>query len=592
MNTCCWRRRNTSGPEWWDAFQTATKRVTMLKYKDCCGTHSKEVQRCWGMRRSGRKKPPRPSRGRPRKDGSPAQARTTTTTGQEATRNDPVPGSSDNRLQQPTTETRCDWAEHRDRFRNCESEWRRSTPRSVENGSRRRYFNREQARRRLRSKQPVRRSLTDDETVSKRLTQEATVAAIKQEILKTVAERARFGGRHTKFTQASELWGVRVDSCIENGRDQQVARKRRCWKVESSSSDGKRGTNVQCTLGGWTTQGEVTICGQGLREHTWSDDVCSSQWYSSGKSGRIQGSNSKSTACSRSMWRRRIHILGRMNLSFWNRHQKRLRNMVIACGGRSEWYMDVVRVQDRGRSTLVLSSEVRTYDSEVSQWNHIQSVRHSTTCARQMEWLSFTWMTDTGAGRRRLLQDCWHFSLRKLRWSTCKESGVTAMNTWKLWKYVTGRNWRASRTWNISSQRWKSWRWAIVRGVFLQNWTRRASMVTTRNRVKNRRQGSDPQCLLCCISATKERTSKAQSDLLCTKLKSPTALEMRHLKRLLKYVKGTEDMSTVCEMRDSNDRREQLIKRLEVYTDSDWASDQVTRKSTSGSWQKAWGCSS
>ena len=33
---------------------------------------------------------------------------------------------------------------------------------------------------------------------------------------------------------------------------------------------------------------------------------------------------------------------------------------------------------------------------------------------------------------------------------------------------------------------------------------------------------------------------------------------------------------------DNNDRREQLVKRLEVYTDSVWASDQVTRKSTSG----------
>ena len=57
---------------------------------------------------------------------------------------------------------------------------------------------------------------------------------------------------------------------------------------------------------------------------------------------------------------------------------------------------------------------------------------------------------------------------------------------------------------------------------------------------------------------------------------------MRQLKRLLRYVKGTEDMSTVFELRDSNDRREQLVKRLEVYTDSNWANDQVTWKSTSG----------
>ena len=33
---------------------------------------------------------------------------------------------------------------------------------------------------------------------------------------------------------------------------------------------------------------------------------------------------------------------------------------------------------------------------------------------------------------------------------------------------------------------------------------------------------------------------------------------------------------------DSNDRREQLVKRLDVYTDSDLASDQTSRKSTSG----------
>ena len=52
------------------------------------------------------REPTRPSRGRPKKDGSPAQARRTTTTGRhEATRDDPVQGSSDDHQRQPTTET-------------------------------------------------------------------------------------------------------------------------------------------------------------------------------------------------------------------------------------------------------------------------------------------------------------------------------------------------------------------------------------------------------------------------------------------------------------------------------------------------------
>ena len=47
-------------------------------------------------------------------------------------------------------------------------------------------------------------------------------------------------------------------------------------------------------------------------------------------------------------------------------------------------------------------------------------------------------------------------------------------------------------------------------------------------------------------------------------------------------IKGTEDMSTVFVLRDNNDRREHLVKSLEVYTDSDWASERTKRKSTSG----------
>ena len=69
---------------------------------------------------------------------------------------------------------------------------------------------------------------------------------------------------------------------------------------------------------------------------------------------------------------------------------------------------------------------------------------------------------------------------------------------------------------------------------------------------------------------------------LCTKLQSPAALEMRQLKRLLSNVKGTEDMATEFEVRDDSDRRVTTVKKLQVFTDSDWACDQVTRKSTSG----------
>ena len=86
----------------------------------------------------------------------------------------------------------------------------------------------EQARRRLRSKQPARRSLTVDETVSKRLKREATIAAIKEEILKTAAERPRFGTGTQILRKHQNIEKSRVDSCIEKGGDQHLARKRSC----------------------------------------------------------------------------------------------------------------------------------------------------------------------------------------------------------------------------------------------------------------------------------------------------------------------------------------------------------------------------
>ena len=41
-------------------------------------------------------------------------------------------------------------------------------------------------------------------------------------------------------------------------------------------------------------------------------------------------------------------------------------------------------------------------------------------------------------------------------------------------------------------------------------------------------------------------------------------------------------MATVFEVQGNNGKRETVVKKLEVFTDSDWASEQTTRKSTSG----------
>ena len=63
--------------------------------------------------------------------------------------------------------------------------------------------------------------------------------------------------------------------------------------------------------------------------------------------------------------------------------------------------------------------------------------------------------------------------------------------------------------------------------------------------------------VLTLLYLSNERTDiQSTVRFLCTKLESITALEMRQLKRLLRYVKGTEDMATVFEVRDNNDKRE------------------------------------
>ena len=174
--------------------------------------------------------PPRPSRGRPRKDGSRVQAKTTTSR-QEATSDDPMPGSSGNQLRQTTVETDVieqNIAMDAGTARTSENIVTDSgiarasdnivmdsgTSRASDDGANQEVMRmdqeegiseEEQARRRLRSKQPARRSLTDDEAVSKRLKREATMAAIKQEILKAATERTDLEHAHKFYASIRTL---------------------------------------------------------------------------------------------------------------------------------------------------------------------------------------------------------------------------------------------------------------------------------------------------------------------------------------------------------------------------------------------------
>ena len=169
------------------------------------------------------REPPRPSRGRPRKDGSPAQAKSATTSG----RDDPMPGSSDDHRRQPTTEE-----DVVDQSIVMDSGTARVSDEGTDQGVLRMdqeegISAEEQARRRLRSKQLARRSLTVDETGSKRLNERRRLLRSNKRFSNGCRE-ARFGTCTKISLMHQNIEESRVDSCIENGRNQQVARKRSC----------------------------------------------------------------------------------------------------------------------------------------------------------------------------------------------------------------------------------------------------------------------------------------------------------------------------------------------------------------------------
>lgn len=63
--------------------------------------------------------------------------------------------------------------------------------------------------------------------------------------------------------------------------------------------------------------------------------------------------------------------------------------------------------------------------------------------------------------------------------------------------------------------------------------------------------------------------------ILSQKVERPTQEDWNEVKRVVKYLKGTADLSLVV---GNGDQNEQLIG----YADADWAEDRMDRKSVSG----------
>ena len=107
----------------------------------------------------------------------------------------------------------------------------------------------EQARRRLRSKQSAQQMLTDDETVSKRLKREATIATIKQEVLKTVAERLELEHAHEFY---SSIRTLRSPESIQASRMVEINKWRERGVVERWSRQAAIATGENFSMhAGW-----------------------------------------------------------------------------------------------------------------------------------------------------------------------------------------------------------------------------------------------------------------------------------------------------------------------------------------------------
>ena len=150
--------------------------------------------------------------------------------------------------------------------------------------------------------------------------------------------------------------------------------------MESSSSDGNRGTNFQCTL--WMNNTR--------RSHDmWSFATTPDPTMFAAASDTAVGRVGEFKAVIQNYSMFTIDVTSAFShawedeLVFLEPPPEEIEEHGD-CVWRSIRVMYGRRKGARSWQEHFDSSEVRKHDSEVSQWNHIQSVRHSSSCARQM----------------------------------------------------------------------------------------------------------------------------------------------------------------------------------------------------------------
>ena len=144
----------------------------------------------------------------------------TTTSGHEATRDDPMPGSSDDHRWQPTTETGVV-----DQSIVMDSGTARVSDEGTDQGVLRMdqeegISAEEQARRRLRSKQPARRSLTDGGSSFEVTATRGDTCCDQTSDSQDCYREAKFGTSTQILCKPQNTEEPRVDSCIKKGGDQ------------------------------------------------------------------------------------------------------------------------------------------------------------------------------------------------------------------------------------------------------------------------------------------------------------------------------------------------------------------------------------